>query len=150
MRLHVDHKVPQRWGGSNERENLQALCSECNEGKRDYFASFDDQLPAILEAFNFDEPHRRIGEALKAAFPDLIRGDLLERIASSKQYQEDWQKRTRELRVLGWKVIWLKKKEHGHFVVSYGIEEMPPPWPKGDIRREIRRIEDERKRKRNK
>lgn len=32
VRLHVDHKVPQSWGGTNNPENLQALCSECNEG----------------------------------------------------------------------------------------------------------------------
>lgn len=32
-RLEVDHKVPVAKGGSNEIENLWALCFECNRGK---------------------------------------------------------------------------------------------------------------------
>lgn len=34
VRLHIDHKVPREWGGKSEEENLQALCSDCNEGKK--------------------------------------------------------------------------------------------------------------------
>lgn len=145
VKLHVDHKVPQSWGGTNDADNLQALCSECNEGKRDHYATFADQAPEILKAFTFDEPHRRIGEALKAAYPNELRGDLLERVASAKQYQEDWQKRLRELRVLGWKISWSRRNEQGRSVVYYRLDDLPPEWPDGSIRAAIRAAEKARK-----
>ena len=145
IRLHVDHKIPQTWGGTNDPENLQALCSECNEGKKDYFSSLGEQASReILAAANHDEPHVRIGEALKAAYPKRVRGDVLERIASAKQYQEDWQKRLRELRVLRWKIDWKRQNEQGRAVVYYFLTEPPPPWPDGSVRAEIRRRERER------
>src|SRR5216684_1954977 len=31
--LVVDHKVPRDWQGTNNRENLWAICEECNQGK---------------------------------------------------------------------------------------------------------------------
>lgn len=141
VKLHVDHKIPQRWGGDNSPENLQALCSECNEGKRDYYATFDDQAPEILKAFTYDEPHVRIGEALKAAYPRELRGDLLERVASAKQYQEDWQKRLRELRLLGWKIKAGRRNEQGRAVAYYRLTEPAPSWPAGDVRAAIRAVE---------
>lgn len=147
VKLHVDHKIPQTWGGTNDEDNLQALCSDCNEGKRDYFASLgDDVTEEILSAATYDEPHRRIGEALRAAYPNKLRSDVLERIASTKQYQEDWQKRLRELRVLGWKISTQRKKEQGRTMTYYFLKEKPGPLPEGNIRVEISRIEDERRR----
>lgn len=144
VKLHVDHKVPQEWGGTHDPENLQALCSECNEGKKNYFASIADEAPEILAAFNHDEVHVRIGEALKAAHPKKLRGDLLERVASAKSYQEDWQKRLRELRTLGWKIKASRQHEQGRAVSYYQLEEAPPPWPEGSVRAAIRAIEKKR------
>lgn len=144
VKLHVDHKIPQRWGGSNDPENLQALCSECNEGKKDYYATFDIEIPAILTAFTYDEPHMRIGEALKAAYPKWLRGDLLERVACAKQYQEDWQKRLRELRLLGWKIKPDRRDEQGRSVAYYRLEEPAPAWPSGSVRAAIRKVEKSR------
>jgi HNH endonuclease len=144
LRLHVDHKIPQRWGGTNDPENLQALCSECNEGKSDYYATFDDEAPAVLRAFTYDEAHVRIGEALKAAYPKRLRGDFLERVASAKQYQEDWQKRLRELRLLGWKIEASRQNEQGRAVAYYQLLDPAPPWPEGNVRSAIRAVEKER------
>lgn len=144
VKLHVDHKVPRDWGGADDPENLQALCSECNEGKKNYFASIEAEAPEILEAFSHDEVHRRIGEALTAAYPKKLRGDLLERVASAKRYQEDWQKRLRELRLLGWKIKATRQNEQGRSVAYYQLETRPPRWPKGRIRAAIRDAERKR------
>lgn len=35
VKLHLDHIVPISKGGTNDRSNLQALCSDCNLGKSD-------------------------------------------------------------------------------------------------------------------
>jgi hypothetical protein len=148
VKLHVDHKVPQRWGGTNDPDNLQALCSECNEGKKDYYATLEAQGPKLVQAFRHDEPHVRIGEVLKAAYPEKVRGDLLERAASAKQYQEDWQKRLRELRALGWRITASRQNELGRAVAYYRLERPPPQWPKGSVAAEIRRREAEVKKRR--
>jgi hypothetical protein len=41
--LHVDHIIPVAMGGSNNLDNLQTLCSDCNIGKS------DDALYGVLE-----------------------------------------------------------------------------------------------------
>lgn len=142
--LHIDHKVPKSWGGTDETENLQALCSECNEGKKNYYATYDQYATQIRQAINYDEPHRRIGELLKAFHGSPVRGDLLERVASAKQYQEDWQKRLRELRIIGWRIKSSRKREQGR-VVSYYQLEHAEPWPAGKIAASIRKRETTRK-----
>ena len=35
VKLHIDHRVPHAKGGSNEDDNLWALCEDCNLGKSD-------------------------------------------------------------------------------------------------------------------
>ena len=142
VKLHVDHKIPLDWGGTNERDNLQALCSDCNEGKKNYYATFSEYADEIKQAVHYDEPHRRIGELLKAFRGRPVRSDLLERVASAKQYQEDWQKRLRELRILGWKIKPTKRKEQGRIVSYYQLEHAEP-WPVGPVAAEIRRRERE-------
>ena len=145
--LHVDHKIPKEWGGTDDITNLQALCSECNEGKKNYYATYDQYASQIQEAVNFDEPHRRIGELLKAFSGEPVRGDLLERVANAMQYQEDWQKRLRELRLLGWKIKSSRRKEKGRVVAYYELQEAKP-WPAGGIAAEIRSRERARSQRR--
>lgn len=140
VKLHVDHKLPQAWGGTNDPENLQPLCSVCNEGKRNFYATFDKYSEQIKAAANYDEPHRRIGELLKVFNGAPVPPDLLEIVANSKQYQDDWQKRLRELRELGWIIETEKRKEGKRFVASYILKHYEP-WPEGSIRAEIRRRE---------
>jgi len=144
IKLHVDHKIPQEWGGTNDVENLQPLCSECNEGKRNFYATYDKYADKIKEAANYDEPHRRIGELLKAFNGDFVRPDLIEIVANSKQYQDDWQKRLRELRTLGWDIVVDKRKEGKRFLAYYAAKHYES-WPEGNIRAEITRREVQRK-----
>lgn len=140
VKLHVDHIIPQDWNGTNDRENLQALCSECNEGKKNLFSSFDEHADKIKKAANYNEPHKRIGELLKAFGEEPVPSDLLELVAKAKQYQDDWQKRMRELRVLGWDIVPSKKKE-GNRVRSYYQLKRWEAWPEGSIRAEISKRE---------
>jgi 5-methylcytosine-specific restriction endonuclease McrA len=143
VKLQVDHKVPKDWGGTDDLENLQPLCEECNRGKKNLFQSYDEYAEQIRAAINFDEPQKRIGEFLKAVHPDEVRSDVLELIANAQSYQEDWQKRLRELRVLGWVIETRREKVDRRVRVYYRLE-AAQPWPDGPIRSAIRRREQER------
>ena len=44
IRVHIDHIVPLSWGGKTELDNLQVLCSNCNEGKKNYVESENPEL----------------------------------------------------------------------------------------------------------
>lgn len=129
VKLVVDHKVPQSWGGGNELENLQPLCEQCNHGKRDYFATYDAHAEQIRIAINYDEPQKRIGELLKAFDGGWVRSDLIGIVASASQYQEDWQRRLRDLRFLGWDYEVRKSYNEGARVWSYYRLTKSTPWP---------------------
>lgn len=148
VKLQVDHKLPQAWGGGSELENLQPLCEECNRGKKDLFASYESHAAEIKAAIGEAEPHKRIGELLKAVHPGEVRSDILELVASAGSYQEDWQKRMRELRTLGWKIGWRRQREGRRVRVYYMLDEPAPPWPEGSVRAAITRRERERRRQR--
>jgi 5-methylcytosine-specific restriction endonuclease McrA len=144
IKLHVDHIVPQNWGGTDDPENLQALCSECNEGKKNLYSSFNEHADKIRQAMNHDEPHKRIGELLKAFDGQSVPADLLEMVAKAKQYQDDWQKRMRELRELGWDYTFEKRKESNRVRTYYTLTKSQP-WPTGSVRAEIRKREQGKK-----
>lgn len=143
--LQVDHKMPQAWGGTNDIENLQPLCEECNRGKKDHFRTLDRYGAEIRTASQYDEPHRRIGELLIALHPDEVRSDILEMVAHQQQYQEDWHKRLRELRVLGWDYETRKERDSRGRVRVYYRLTRHTPWPSGSIRAEITRRERARR-----
>jgi 5-methylcytosine-specific restriction endonuclease McrA len=144
VKLQVDHKIPQEWGGSNALENLQPLCEECNRGKKNLFTSYDEFAAEIRAAIAHESVHVRIGELLKAFGDERVRSDILGMVASPPgDYQEDWQKRLRELRVLGWEIEPSRRKEDGRSVAYYRLKKWKP-WPDGDVRQEIRRRERER------
>jgi len=144
VRLHADHKIPRDWGGTNERDNLQPLCSECNENKKNLWADYDEYKDKVREITKYDEPHKRIGELLKAFDNEPIPDDLLEMVAKMGQYQKDWTRRLRELKELGWKYKVVKKKVGGRVRSSFILEHYEP-WPEGSIRTEIKRREAQRK-----
>jgi len=64
--LVVDHKKPREWGGTNDVENLWAICERCNSGKKAYFSSLDVNAEIMKAAMSHDSVHVRIGELLKA------------------------------------------------------------------------------------
>jgi 5-methylcytosine-specific restriction endonuclease McrA len=137
VRLQVDHKIPKEWGGTDALENLQPLCEECNRGKKNLFASYSDHADAIRAAISHESVHVRIGELLLALADEWVRSDVIDLVASPPgDYQEDWQRRMRELRNLGWNYEIRKKREEGR-VRSYYRLTRSAPWPEGNIRSAI-------------
>lgn len=133
VKLVVDHKLPREWGGTNEVENLQPLCEECNGGKKAHFRTYDQFADEIRQAATHDEPQRRIGELFLAFGTDYwIRSDLLEIVASAKEYQEDWQRRMRDLRFIGWNYRFRKAREGGRIRTYYQLVKSAP-WPENII-----------------
>jgi 5-methylcytosine-specific restriction endonuclease McrA len=146
--LVVDHKIPQDWGGTNDLANLWALCEDCNAGKKNFFASFD---PSVMkQVMGYESPHMRIGELLKLHFQKPVPSWLIEFAAFD---QDDWKKRLRELRYLGWRIEVPKKKNAttGRTEAFYQLEEFTP-WPEGNPSKwirdyEVKRAELNRKKK---
>ena len=48
-----------------------------------------------------------------------MRSDLIGTVASAKEYQEDWQRRLRDLRSLGWIIEHQNRYEEGARVLAY-------------------------------
>lgn len=141
--LQVDHRLPQSWGGSDDITNLQPLCEECNRGKKAYYTSLDAWGPAITAASAHEEVHRRIVTLLTAVAPEEVRSDVLEIVAHQQQFQEDWQKRMRELRALGWDYEFRREREPGGRVRTYYRLTRSGLLPAlGEFRRAIRRAEN--------
>lgn len=96
IKLQVDHRVPQTWGGLTVDENLWAICVQCNHGKRDFFASFDPD--EMAELVKIESVHERIARFLRMHEGEWVDSHYIEDIANVRDRQEDWQKRLRELR----------------------------------------------------
>ena len=142
--LEVDLRVPAEWGGANDPENLWALCEDCNKGRRQYLQTYAPYTEQISHAANFDEPQRRIGELLIAFRGDWVPSDLIGIVASAKEYQEDYQRRIRDLRFLGWEYQQTKSLNEGNRVRVYYRLVHAEPWP-DNIRAAISAEEKRRK-----
>lgn len=150
IKLQIDHKVPQDWGGLTVSDNLWAICEPCNNGKRNHFQSFDaEQMSAILA---FDTVHQRIAHLLKMHMGEPVGSDLIEFVANATERQEDWQKRLRDLRypVIGLQITSNRyKTEQGFTRSTYTLHnwrDLPPDhqklirdWEKPAKRDELRR-----------
>jgi 5-methylcytosine-specific restriction endonuclease McrA len=145
--LVVDHKVPREWGGTDEIGNLQPLCEECNSGKKAFYATYDAYAKEIRAASMHPEPHGRIGQLLKAFHGGWVPSSLIGVVASMQQYQEDWQKRLRELRLLGWTIESRRMKDpiSGRTNTAYRVTHWEE-WPERSIRAEIARRDPSNKR----
>jgi hypothetical protein len=127
--LEVGFKIPPEWGGANDPENLWPLCQDCSGGRRQYLQTFAPYANQISRAASFDEPQRRIGELLKAFDGDWVPSELIGVVASARDYQEDFQRRIRDLRYLGWKIEQQKRYHEGPRVKSYYRLVHAVPWP---------------------
>jgi 5-methylcytosine-specific restriction endonuclease McrA len=143
--LVVDHKKPRDWGGTNDRENLWAICEDCNSGKKAFFSSLNASPEIMRRVIGNDSVHVRIGELLKAVgIGKRTPSSLLEVVAD----QDDWQKRLRELRypVIGWEIDTIGyKAASGKKQMDYVLKGFKP-WP-NDPTGVIRKFERDRERK---
>lgn len=143
--LVVDHKIPRDWGGSNDPENLWAICEDCNAGKKAYFSSLNVDAGLMKRVSAHESVHVRIGELLKAIGVGKRTPSVLLEIVAD---QDDWQKRLRDLRypVIGWKIdSKLYKGPSGKKQADYILRSYKP-WPE-DPSGIIRRFEQERRRR---
>ncbi len=110
VKLQVDHRLPQSWGGKTERENLWAICESCNRGKKHFFSSFDDD--EMRKVLSLKSVHERLAQMLRLRLGKPVPAYLLEFVANALDQQEDWHKRLRELRypVIGLKIDVSKKR----------------------------------------
>jgi 5-methylcytosine-specific restriction endonuclease McrA len=140
IKLVVDHKKPRAWGGTNDLENLWAICEECNAGKKAYFNSMDSEF--MKKVTSHQSVHVRIGETLKAmGIGKRTPPWLLDVVAD----QEDWHKRLRELRypVIGWDIGTVGyKTKSGRKKVDYILRSYKP-WPSNPTAK-IRQFERDR------
>jgi hypothetical protein len=135
--LVVDHKTPREWGGKTEPDNLWALCEECNQGKKNLFDSVDS--PGMRSAIQHESVHVRIGELLKASLGKPVPSHMIDIVAN----QDEWRKRLRELRYLGWKITAIRMKiPGGRFQSAYRLDKFTE-WP-SDPTGWIRKYEQDR------
>jgi 5-methylcytosine-specific restriction endonuclease McrA len=130
IKLEVDHKIPRTWGGLTVEENLWAICHECNNGKRDHFSSFDPE--EMKQIVKFDSVYERIAYVLHKNMHKPVPSWFLEFVANIEDFQEDWQKRLRELRYppIGYEIAATRTKSpSGKWIAAYQLDKwnaLPP------------------------
>ncbi len=142
--LNVDLRIPPEWGGTTDPENLQPLCEECYEGKRQYLQTYAPYSEQIRRAASFAEPQRRIGELLLTLQGEWVPSDLIGIVASAREYQGDYERRLRDLRFLGWEFKPSRRYHEGARVRVYYRLVRSAPWPE-NIRSAITAEEKRRK-----
>ena len=91
IKVHIDHITPLEWGGKTEMDNLQVLCSECNEGKKNYVENESPELMCeISQARSTEERLRLYFEYYKNTIVDV---DKLAVIGKTREW-------TRQLRYI--------------------------------------------------
>lgn len=60
IKLSPDHIVPVDWGGETSFDNLQALCRECNEGKKAWVSGEDASVMKEVSRYTNTEDRLRI------------------------------------------------------------------------------------------
>jgi hypothetical protein len=135
--LVVDHKIPREWGGETVAENLEAICEDCNSGKKNYFKSIDAEW--MRGVMGHKSVHVRLGETLKAFKSEPVDAATLEFVAN----QDDWKKRVRELRYLGWDIRTFNRKISDTRISSFYQLAKSRPWP-SDPTGVIRKYERDR------
>lgn len=103
--LHVDHKVPLEWGGTNEDDNLWVLCDYCNHGKKAHYA--DDFDPEIMKKV-VSQPSGY--QKLKVLFEESPNKKFMPSILQGISGIRDWTRTIRDIRKKhNLNIVWFPK-----------------------------------------
>lgn len=84
IKLYMDHIIPLEWGGQTTIDNLQALCRECNEGKKNFVTGENkDLMNRISHASSTKERLRLYFEYYSNSLIDV---DKLAVIAKTREW----------------------------------------------------------------
>ena len=97
--LVVDHKIPRDWGGTTTDENLWAICTKCNQGKRNFYS--DQNAEAMRRVMAEGSAKDRILAFFRAMVGKKVDKDQLMLVARISE----WARRVRELRGEGWDIV---------------------------------------------
>ena len=92
VKLHIDHILPVEWGGTGDISNLQILCAQCNQGKKDFVASQDARLMKKISSA------KSAYAKLKIFFKENPRKDIPFDILETISNIRDWERTVRYVR----------------------------------------------------
>jgi len=118
------HERSRERNGNAVSDKLRVVCGECNAGMAGWSELPDPAwMRAVMSHRNL---HVRLGETLKAFKTEAVPAATLEFVAN----QDDWKKRIRELRYLGWEIeTYNRKLSEGGRVSSFYRLVKSLPWP---------------------
>lgn len=102
--LVVDRKIPGDWNGSNNIENLWAICEDCMI-----------KPVSFKEAFLPPTAIGRVACLFRLKLKKPVPNTWLKAVAG----EADWARCVRRLRSLGWKIVMSRKKDRGKIGVTH-------------------------------
>ncbi len=110
VKLVIDHKVPVDWGGSTELDNLWALCTECNGGKKNFFSDYDAEI--MKQIVSLDSGWQRLKRFFELVPNEIIEPIKLDVVSGIR----DWERTLRAIREKEkMDIKWIpKSKEYPH------------------------------------
>lgn len=93
VKLHVDHKIPLEWGGTNLDDNLWVLCEECNLGKKNFFKD-DFDIKTMKAVYAENSGYRRLLILFQESPNKKFSPAILQGIAGIR----DWTRTIRNIR----------------------------------------------------
>jgi hypothetical protein len=115
IKLHVDHKIPIDWGGTNLDNNLWTLCNNCNQAKQNFYKDdFDPKLMKLV--YNENSGFQRLLVLFQNAPNKPFTPSILQGISGIR----DWTRSLRKIRIeRGVNIVWVKpntKYPNGYYV----------------------------------
>jgi len=105
VKLHIDHIVPFNISRDNSKSNLWVLCSECNEGKKDFFK--DQNAKTLRKILKEKSGKKRLGKYILANPNKPLEPFMLQIISRNREWTRELRFIRQELKI---KILWNAKK----------------------------------------